>query len=156
MAATNFGRQLSRWAELVGEDIDDVTRATTLQLFSGVINRTPVDTGRLRGNWQASLDTPASGTTERTGEAGALAEARAVTALAPSNAYFLTNNLPYAAVAEFGLWGTGDGATNKTTRDGYSIQAPYGMVRVTVAEFQQALRRQIRNAQARARRNRLR
>ncbi len=50
---------------------------------------------------------------------------------------FLTNNLPYAEVAEFGGW---KGPTEKVTDEGYSRQSPAGMVRKNVVRFNQLIR----------------
>lgn len=139
MAVTTFGQDLLRFARLTEQSMDQVARATILELSTSIILKTPVDTGRLRGNWQATIGFQAAGDTVSVGAQAAIADVKTALVTAIGSRFYLTNNLPYAAVAEFGLWGTGDGATNKTTRDGYSVQAPYGMVRVSVASYQQNL-----------------
>ncbi len=93
------------------------------EAFRRVILRTPVDTGRARGNWQASIGTPIGGILEITskGFAGAAAKQFAkVKDLKPFNVIFLTNNLPYILVLEGG---------------DHSDQAPQGMVSVTLQEL---------------------
>jgi hypothetical protein len=101
-----------------------VHKKIALELFSRVIMRTPVDTGRLRGNWQAAVNVFAPGTLGDLDPSGggAIAAATAtVTGAAPFATLTLTNNLPYAARIEYDNW---------------SQKAPAGMVRVSVAEFQ--------------------
>jgi hypothetical protein len=113
-----------------------------------IIYGTPVDGGRARGNWQATLGSPATGevaTFDRDG-ASTLAGAVAMAGQAAGNVFYLTNNLPYIRTLEYGMYGTGPGATVKTTRDGYSIQAPYGMVRVSVQSVRNSIDQVIREA----------
>lgn len=43
------------------EDVRKLRNAVALEAHRGVIQMTPVDTGRLRGNWSVSTDTNASG-----------------------------------------------------------------------------------------------
>lgn len=75
MAQTSFGRQLRSWSELTGESMDDVARGFTFEISREIINRTPVDTGRLRGNWQATINTVPSGSIERNGAGAAITDA---------------------------------------------------------------------------------
>ena len=111
----------------------DAQRGVAIEMFSRIIMRTPVDTGRLRGNWQASLDSPmrqsrdvkdASGSVNPVGAGDSKAKSEMIRIVAGSglaNAVYLVNNLPYAGRIEYG----------------YSKrQAPKGMVRLTIAEFQ--------------------
>lgn len=121
------------------DDAEAFVRAVNLTLWRGIILDTPVDMGRLQGNWQTTEVIPASGVLDRTFADGPLAEAEAK--LRGFGLFWLTNNLPYAGVAEFGGWGTGPYATVKTTRDGFSVQAPYGMVRQNVARIESVIAR---------------
>lgn len=143
--ALSFAQQVALYAEKVGASLDETGRAIALELFGSVVKDTPVDTGRARGNWQASIGAPV--TTQGFDDEGA-AVAKIKTQVAQfkmGSVIFLTNNLPYAGVLEFGLYGTGAGATNKTTRDGYSIQAPYGMVRKNAKRMRGRIGRIARN-----------
>lgn len=110
---------LEKWMERT-------VRGTLLGLSSRIIAATPVDTGRLRGNWQASIGTAKDGEISRTGTAGSINEARTESQkLEIGESFYLTNNLPYAGVVEFGS----------------SSQAPQGMVRVQVSRLAEALNR---------------
>jgi hypothetical protein len=102
-----------------GENLQRFRKAVFFELMSSVINDTPVLTGRLRGNWQCSLDTAKSGQLGMRGGAEAVGEVQAVLkALEGDKAVVLANNLPYAARIEF---------------DGWShTKAPAGMVRINL------------------------
>lgn len=141
-----FANQIAAFAKKTGQSMDNTVRAVCVQLSTEIIQRTPVDTGRLRGSWIPSINAASSaeGTPDKSG-AATIGKVNSVAQNAPGNVFYLTNNLPYARVMEYGLWGTGPGATVKTTRDGYSVQAPYGAVRVSVQLFDKLLRDAVRN-----------
>jgi hypothetical protein len=105
---------------------EKVVRGTLIDLAQKVIIRSPVDTGRFRNNWNCSIDTPNSAITTSTDASGSKAKAQAVNtikSLDMGSTFYMTNNLPYAKRLEFG----------------WSAQAPNGMARITVAEFQSAI-----------------
>jgi hypothetical protein len=80
--------------------------------------------GRFRANWHLSLDVVESVTFDETDQAGQSTIAALVTALSdfrPGQIAYIINNLPYGIPLEYG----------------HSTQAPNGMVRVTLARFQQ-------------------
>lgn len=90
--------------------------------------------GRFRGNWQFSIDIPAEGELDQVDPSGAatLSSLKAkVGSLTAGQTAYVVNNLPYAVPLEYG----------------HSKQAPEGMVRVTVARFQQIVDEAIRNNQ---------
>lgn len=115
----SFQAQLKGFGIKALEKVDQVRRASVLELFRLVIYATPVDTGRLRGNWQTTINSPATG--ERSTGSADSAMAQAVANLGGLvDVVWFTNNLPYAERIEFG----------------YSKQAPEGMVRKHVAMWQ--------------------
>lgn len=90
--------------------------------------------GRFRGNWQFSIDAPATGDPDRIDPSGsqAIADLQAqVQALTIGQTAYIVNNLIYAVPLEYG----------------HSTQAPHGMVRVTLANFQRIVDEAIRNNQ---------
>lgn len=139
-----FEEQVAAFIKKAKENPEKVARAVSIKLFSAVILATPVDTGRLRMNWQASGATPATGDLAGTDKSGASAR-RSVTQFVTSSAeweqFTLSNNLPYAEKIEFGGYA---GGGPKTTPDGFSTQAPAGMVRVNTARFQALIDRALR------------
>jgi len=106
-------------------------RGTALSIFSRVIIRTPVLSGRLRGNWQTQLNRAPSSTLDvedKNGAAAITQAGKAVSRAKLGDSIFLSNNLPYAQVVE----------------DGSSKQAPAGMVKVSIAEFQEQVKKNVR------------
>lgn len=130
-----FDPPLKKIAKDVEKDIDrqsaDMFAATALQLFSRIVVRTPVDTGAARGGWQVSIFRPDL--------SGGQSNPNASIITVPNNPkladFWLSNPLPYIERLEFGTYGTGAGATMKTTRDGFSVQAPFGMIRISMTEL---------------------
>lgn len=61
---------------------------------------------------------------------------------AAGNVFYLTNNLSYIRVLEYGLYPQGAYKTFRT-KGGYSIQAPQGMVRITAREFNRVVKEQV-------------
>lgn len=118
---SDFALDISRFVKKANGNIDVVVRKITFEVFSRVIRKTPVDTGRARGNWIASADRPVLVALDGAkSEQQALADAGSV-ALKQSagGVVFLANNLPYIQRLE----------------NGWSDQAPAGMVGTTLAEF---------------------
>lgn len=144
----DFARDIRRFARITEQTMDRTIRAVQLQATELVIEKTPVDTGQARGGWHTSIGAPSTrvGGLKDKGGAATIARGRHDASITGS-IFYVVNNLPYISVLEFGNYGTGPGATQKTTRDGYSVQAPEGMVRISVIEIKAAIRRTIRDAQ---------
>ena len=120
-------------------EADKIRRGVILKLFSAVIDDTPVDTGRLRGNWQTSVNAPKENELAQTDRGGNRAKAKIAKNLGKfGDTVYFSNNLPYAKVAEYGEW---NGPTDKVTGDGFSKKAPAGMVRKNAIRFQNILKR---------------
>ena len=143
MANFDFGR-LRDLERIVGDRMDQVVRGTLLDLSRRIVLRTPVGNpslwasappagytgGQAKGNWQASIGSPETGTTSTIDKSGAatLASINGKTQNAPGNVWYLTNNLPYVSTAlEYGS----------------STQAPTGMVRISLRELDQSIDDQI-------------
>lgn len=95
----------------------------SLEMFSRVILRSPVDTGRFRANWQVAIGSVPTGTLEISDKAGTITVGKAQAAalgVQVGQTIALVNNLPYAQRLE----------------NGSSKQAPGGMVALTVQDFQ--------------------
>lgn len=128
----SFASDLSRISRKTNTKLEDVVKNVAISLFNEVITRTPVDTGRLRGNWQATLNTAANGTTTETDSTGTKAQAGVRAKAATFNlgdSLFLVNNLPYAKAIEFGH---------------SSVKAPAGMVRVSMARIKSVVAKEAR------------
>lgn len=112
-----------------------IARNIVFNLFSAIIAGTPVDTGRARGNWQMTKGSGATGVVERNGgtepvdSPGALSDAASEAGsvrVEMGNTYHLSNNLPYISRLEY---------------DGWSGQAPRGMVRINIARIEQIVKK---------------
>lgn len=113
----SFSADLRRFRKTAGSTAEKMFRAKVIGVMNNIVRRTPVDTGRLRGNWNASLNSPDRSTTDST--TPKMGEAQSVMQRAGNGdtAYF-TNNLPYAGDIESGT----------------SKQAPIGMMKISVLE----------------------
>ena len=98
-------------------------------LLSDVLEVTPVDTGRLRGNWQITLGGPAegevAGSQSRDSQGVLLAEIPKLDRWTLGQSVWITNNTPYAYLYEFGLI---DPPESERIRGGYHVRAPLGML----------------------------
>lgn len=112
-----------RVVEELEDHADRLVRAFTLEATSRVVKKTPVDTGRARGNWNVGRRKPDTRVDEnRTDKGGGVTIQRAVAELprlGHGDTVFVTNSLPYLPALE----------------DGHSRKAPKGMVKVTVQEL---------------------
>ena len=76
-----------------------------LEILSRVVLSTPVDTGRARGNWQTTLNVPATGEIDRTDPSGseAIGEGSSTISRAPDFPLIhIANNLPYIGALNYG------------------------------------------------------
>lgn len=115
----SFAIDMQQLTARAKKQADQVVQKITMELFRSVIVKTPVDTGRARGNWQCSVGVLPAGVkpdaTDSTGAQAISAAATVVNKTPTGNIVYLANNLPYIRRLEYG----------------YSKQAPGGMVRVS-------------------------
>ena len=110
---------------------EHVVRGGVINLFNNIVKRTPVDTGRARGNWFTSISAPSRQVTESTSEAASYAGvSNYVSTWDVSKPIYITNNLPYIMRLEYGS----------------SKQAPAGWVRNTTSQFQKIFENAARGA----------
>lgn len=132
MATSNaaFKAGFAALMQRTGADVDLLVRRVVGDFQRSLVLRSPVDTGRFRGNWQCgvgAVDTRVDSAPDKQG-AAAIANAHAVMrSWKAGQTIYLTNSLPYARRLEYG----------------WSAQQPQGMVRVTVHEYAQRLAAQV-------------
>lgn len=114
---------LGRWSKATEAKIELVVRKATFDAFGAAVRRSPVDTGRFRANWNVSYNNVNVATSEATSATRADAELRKALSFPVGGVTYLTNSLPYALRLE----------------QGWSRQAPGGMVRLTAIEWSQKL-----------------
>ena len=106
--------------KLTEDDLVLFHKKVSLDALGRVVEKTPVDTGRARANWQVGIDNAPEGEvpigTDPRGNGLA-----ALTALRPNRVVYISNNVEYIVPLE----------------EGSSNQAPNGMVAVTLEELSQ-------------------
>ena len=121
--AKEFALQIDReWAEMMGGVRKAVIYIATEGL-ARVQTKSPVDTGQFKSNWLASVGSLDPSTHEGAGGAFAAKSSGAIASYAAVDGWpviYISNSLTYALRLE----------------NGYSLQAPSGMVALTVAELQ--------------------
>lgn len=127
----SFALSVDKYVRERKGDLSEFQKAIILELFVSVILDTPVDTGRLRGNWIISADEPDLNIVEIQDPDGSITITNVQNFVSDLNVLknyevYLANSLPYAARIEF---------------DGWShTKAPEGMVRKNIARVQANLR----------------
>tara|TARA_R110002096_G_scaffold379758_2_gene573754 strand:- start:4227 stop:4613 length:387 start_codon:yes stop_codon:yes gene_type:complete len=108
----------SQWADISTKNkakMLGAARRTIKSIAKDTVAGSPIDTGRFKSNWNASLGSPDLAI-DKTEGGGFIPVANK---LRIGDIFYFVNNLPYALRLEFG----------------YSDQAPSGMVRLAIAKF---------------------
>lgn len=122
-----WSKPLSGFASQVERDQNKRLRAAALQALSGVIERSPVDSGAFRGNHRISIGSPDNAYDESISDpSGSQAQAEGLRIIGritkPFDVIYVQNNLPYAERLEFGD----------------SKQAPFGVYAITFEQIKNA------------------
>ena len=117
----DFTRQLKIAGKRTLEEVVKIEKTIVLDAFTSIVMKTPVDTGRARGNWQVNIGSPATTPkgNSKTGRRPIRSGTAAINNARPHGAYYIVNNVPYVPYLE----------------NGWSRQAPLGMVALTVQEI---------------------
>lgn len=143
---TTFAAQINAWIEKTKDDADKIVRYALMTLDGRLVQRSPVGDasywknpapkgytgGAFRGAWQMAEYAPTgdgsgfdrthggiNGLIDKDGSATLAAHASIVAAAKAGKVYYLYNPLPYA----------------KRIEEGWSRQAPIGLVALTVVEW---------------------
>ena len=145
----SFSSQVDDFILGVADSTDETIKGSAIALFGAIIKASPVDEGTFRANWYVTKDKPST----RVNPNGSAGEnvilnrtANRILGIENYKRIIMTNNLPYAPVIEFGEFPTGSAneAGSKVTTQGYSRQAPQGVVRTNVLRFRQIFEEQAR------------
>ena len=117
-------------------DFDLVRRKVILDIAGRVIKKTPVDEGGARGGWQSTLHAKATNDVQRKAQDAINEAVATVGGLDAETVMFLTNLMPYIEKLEFGGYPKKPKKGKGKTTGGFSTQAPAGMLRITLAEFE--------------------
>lgn len=132
---SEFNRALMETAkELLPQQVALFQQKIVMDLLRRFVVKTPVDTGRARGNWQVTIsstdsqvaiqgapdkDDKANSPKAETAAADAVTKSiQVVNSIKPFSITYITNNVPYIVYLE----------------DGTSTQAPVGMVSLSIHE----------------------
>lgn len=114
---TDFSADLEAFAKHIDAAVGQVRRKVSLDAFTKITDRTPVDKGRAKSGWEMAdarpTDTDTGGGPKNN---ASFQEDYGVT--------WIANTVPYIGKLEF---------------EGHSKQAPSGMVRVSLAELETEL-----------------
>jgi hypothetical protein len=104
-------------------------------VFVRIVNRTPVDRGPHRQNWLVTLNNPTYEYDDGKGKGGRVLSdgQKAIAAAKGDDRIIIQNNGPAIRKLEYGEYGP-NSPSGKTV-NGFSKQAPHGMVGVTMQEF---------------------
>jgi hypothetical protein len=129
--AAKFSRELVKISALVNGDYSRVVKKSALDLFSRIASRTPVESGRARGNWNISFE---DGTIveEITGgksvaDSKIAKKAKEFSFSIVNDRIVIYNNVEYIQALE----------------DGWSSFAPQGMVSTSLQDFYLHLKTEI-------------
>ena len=123
MTAREFSNDIdAQWSAEI-EKFNALIGVVALDILRGLVLKTPVDTGRARGNWSVAVAAPdvAEYPQDPAGSA-TIARGSAVISgydISTFKPLWFSNNLPYIERLE----------------GGYSTQAPQGMAALTIAEI---------------------
>lgn len=136
----SFAADIEAFAKKTGQRKEQTAIAIFFKLNELVIKRTPVDTGRARGGWVASANSPSPviGDPDKSG-ARAISRANAAAMMAIGGMYYLVNNVKYITILEFGGYPVTEEEGGKT-QGGFSRQAPKGMIRISIEELKEFVR----------------
>lgn len=138
----SFTADISRWVAKAKGNEDKVVRKVIIGLGASIVMKNPVGDatywkssppagyvgGRSRANWQYGNGVMPSGSIDSVDASGGATIGKIVAGVSSSptaSVHWIANSLPYINRLE----------------DGYSRQAPNGMVKLTAEEFQQIVRR---------------
>lgn len=144
----SFALDLQRFAEKAGKRADEAVGAIVANVSAELDRRSPVGDasywihpapkgyvgGHFRGNWQLGVGSIPTGEIAGVDPTGRNAQGRIIAAVpdkAAGRVYWLVNNAPYAQRLE----------------QGWSRQAPQGMVGLTVVMFDMIVREAVAGAQ---------
>lgn len=134
MAVLILDAPIKAFAKAIDLSIKIVVERITLDLWNKITLRTPVDTGRARQSWQLGIGAPNTNVPPPLGEGKGLHSKDSSPPTSPAALFpggeidgkqtvFITSSLAYIGILE----------------EGHSMQAPAGMVQLSIAEVQAEL-----------------
>ena len=123
MSVATFKMDINRFAKAIGVSTEKATRKIAFELYSDIVQATPVDTGRAKANWNIGFGAINTRVTKST-----RFQLINLPKGSGKRAIYITNHLPYINRLE----------------NGSSKQAPSGMVALSMMNVQARLSSVIR------------
>lgn len=120
---SNFALDIRQFVQKANGNTRRVVKQVVFLLAQEIIMRTPVDTGRARANWSFSVGTYRTTYNQDAYDQGGQSTLNRFRTNDYGPVMYITNSLPYIRGLE----------------NGFSAQAPIGMVRVSLAGLQQRI-----------------
>lgn len=124
---SNFALDLRKFAKKAGNNAESVVKKVALDLTYSVVEMSPVDTGRFKNNWNLAIAS-INRNTNSTDDSNVRANS-SILSYKLGETIYISNSLPYAQRLE----------------DGYSKQAPQGMVKVTLVQYQSFVKKAVKS-----------
>lgn len=124
----SFSDVINKWTNEVKGSVQNITTEVVFKLGESFITLTPVLTGRLKGNWIATLHSPSTHSRVRYDTTGDETIDDLMAKLQEyelGDTIYIVNNLTYSEFIEFG---------------GSRFKAPDGMFRISMSKFDVYLR----------------
>ncbi len=126
-----FSLSLNNITAKINNSVEDTVKGAVFELTKNIIYKSPVDSGRFRGNWQVSFNNPIDSvldTLDKSGDETVSKVGSEINTNKVPMAYWINNNLPYAEKLEYG----------------WSKQAPQGFVRQNILRINQLIKKAIK------------
>lgn len=132
----SFALDIEKFADDKLAAIENTRRIFIGNLCLAIIDRTPVLSGHLKGNWQPSIGSAEYDEVPRASKDGGFVKQLLLDVLAKlkdDDTFYFSNNAPYVLVIEY---------------EGHSsVKAPDGMVRISLAEVGALINEAIREGE---------
>lgn len=126
-----FELDLRDFEKAIAGDIAEFMQKTVFELYKGITIKSPVRSGRFKGNWNIGIGAP-NYTVQESATSTPYGAPMSVTSelfkIDGTKPVYISNGLPYGVRLESGTW---------------SKQAPAGMVDVTLTEYRAFMAKQI-------------
>jgi hypothetical protein len=129
----SFALEIEKFANEAMGAVENTRRIFIGNLCVRIIDRTPVLTGHLKGNWQPSIGEAETDEVPRASKDGGYVKRLALdvlNSLKGDETFYFSNNAPYVLRIEY---------------EGHSsVKAPQGMARISLAEVGQLINQAVR------------
>jgi hypothetical protein len=144
----SFKLDVKNWASATGQNVVDAKKGAAMTLIDRISKQTPIDLddgGRLRNNWRTGINSRNGSSLMGVDPSGerSMSEAKSkIKTVVADETIVFSNNLPYAPVIEYGLYPNPPKKPTGKTINGFSTQAPKGMVRINVEKMALDMKRE--------------